>query len=54
MLEKLRLKAEVGKQLVRTEQELGIITDAVYLELVSELVEISKMTTRWIQSLPKT
>ena len=53
-LEKLRLKAEIGKQLVRTEQELGIITDAVYLELGSELVEISKMTTRWIQSLPKT
>ncbi|MEK7169849.1 MAG: four helix bundle protein [Patescibacteria group bacterium] len=50
-LEKLRLKAEIGKQLVRTEQELGIITDAVYLEFGSELVEISKMTTRWIQSL---
>jgi len=51
MLEKLRLKAEVGKQLVRTEQELEIITESVYLELGKELVEISKMTTKWIQSL---
>lgn len=51
MLEKLRLKAEVGKQLVRTEHELGIITDKTYLELGKELVELSKMTTGWIQSL---
>ena len=55
-LEKLRIKTEIAKQLVRTEHELGIITDASYLELGGELVEISKMTTRWIQSLtnPKT
>ncbi len=51
MLEKLRIKVELGKQLVRTEHELEIITQAVYLELGKELVEISKMTTRWIQSL---
>lgn len=51
MLEKLRLKTEVAKQLVRTEHELGILTDASYLALGEELVEISKMTTRWLQSV---
>lgn len=52
MLERLRLKTEVAKQLLRTEHELGIINNSAYLELGKELVEISRMTTRWIQSLP--
>lgn len=49
-LERLRLKTEVAKQLVRTEHELGIITETSYLALGKELVELSKMTARWIQS----
>jgi len=53
ILEKLRIKTEVAKQLVRTENELGIIADATYLEFGNKLMEISKMTTRWIQSLLK-
>ncbi|OHA18086.1 MAG: hypothetical protein A2836_01700 [Candidatus Taylorbacteria bacterium RIFCSPHIGHO2_01_FULL_45_63] len=53
MLEKLRVKTEIAKQLLRTEYELSIITDTLYLDYVSQLVEISKMTTGWIQSLPQ-
>lgn len=52
-LEKLRVKTEIVKQLVRTEYELNIITDILYLDYASQLVEISKMTTGWIQSLPQ-
>lgn len=53
MLEKARIKIEIAKQVVRTEHELDILADAEYLALGNELVEISKMTTRWIQSFQK-
>lgn len=51
VLERQRISTEVAKQLVRTEHELGILADEEYLALGNELVELSKMTTRWIQSL---
>ena len=47
-LELMRVKIEILKHLVRTEQELKTITEGVYLRLSTELVEISKMTNGWI------
>ncbi len=50
-LEKLRLKIEVLKHIIRTEKELGIVDDKTYIRLAEQLVEISKMTNGWIRSL---
>jgi hypothetical protein len=47
-LEFLRVKIEVLKHLVRTEQELGVLKEKTYLHLAGQMVEISKMTNGWI------
>ncbi|MBI2476007.1 MAG: four helix bundle protein [Candidatus Taylorbacteria bacterium] len=52
ILESARLKTEIAKQLIRTEQELHIIAEASYLALEEGLQEISKMLNGWINSLP--
>lgn len=51
-LEKLRIKTEVAKHLVRTEHEIGVIADTQYITVEAQLVEISKMAGGWIRSLP--
>lgn len=48
ILERLRVRIEVLKHLVRTEHELCIIQERVYLRLSEQLVEVSKMTNGWI------
>ena len=50
-LEILRVKISVLKNLIRTEQELGIISEKIYLQLAKQTVEISKMTSGWLKSL---
>lgn len=47
-LESLRVKVEVLKHFIRTEQELGVIKAKTYLCLSEQLIEISKMTNGWI------
>lgn len=47
-LEKLRVRTNVLKNLVRTENEIGIIDAKTYLRISEQLVEISKMTNGWI------
>lgn len=47
-LESLRVKIEMLKHLIRTEQELGVLKENTYLHLSAQLVEISKMTNGWI------
>ncbi len=47
-LERLRVQIEILKHLVRSEQELGVITERTYLRLAEQLIEISKMTNGWI------
>ncbi len=42
-LQKLRIKSEVAKHLIRTEYEMAVIADAQYIALETQLVEISKM-----------
>lgn len=51
VLELLRVKISVLKNLVRTEQELEIINDKTYLRISEQLVEISKMLGGWIKFL---
>jgi len=50
-LEMLRIKISVLKNILRTEYELGIINEKIYLRISEQLVEISKMTNGWIKSL---
>lgn len=52
ILESARVKTEVAKQLIRTEQELHSITEVSYLALEGQLQEISKEITKWSMSLP--
>lgn len=47
-LELLRIKTEVMKNLVRTENELAIIDMKTYVRLSEQLIEISKMANGWI------
>ncbi len=47
-LDALRLKTEILKHLIRTENELEIIHDKTYLRFSEQIVEISKMTNGWI------
>ena len=47
-LELLRVRIEVLKHLIRTEQELVVLKEKSYLHLSGQLVEISKMTNGWI------
>ena len=48
-LEKLRTDVEVCKHLLRTESELGIITEKSYIFVTAKLIEISKQITGWIK-----
>jgi len=47
-LQKLRINIEILKRLIRISQEIGIITTKIYLQLESQLQEISKMATNWL------
>lgn len=46
-----RIEIEILKQLIRTEYELKIITEKVYLQIQNKLQEISKMTNGWLKYL---
>lgn len=48
ILEILRIKIGVFQNLIRTENELGIIDDKIYVRISAQIVEISKMTNGWI------
>ena len=48
ILQKLRVKTNVLKNIVRTEYEIKIIDMKTYLRISEQLVEISKMTNGWI------
>jgi len=50
-LNSARIKIEVMKRLIRLTGDLSIIENKKYLELESDLQEISKDTTNWIHSL---
>ena len=50
-LNSARIKIEVMKRLVRLTGDLDIIKNEKYLELESDLQEISKDTNNWMQSL---
>ena len=47
-LELARVQAEVLKNLIRTEHELKIISEDKYIQLSKEIVEISRMLSKWI------
>lgn len=49
VLETLRTKIEIAKQLIRTAHELKIFQDKVYLNLEEGLQEVSKMANGWIK-----
>jgi len=51
LLCKARIKIEVLKRLIRMTPDLNIIQIQKYVELESELQEISKMTNGWIKYL---
>lgn len=48
VLESLRVKTEVLKNLIRTEEEIGIIELKIYVRTSEKAVEISKMINGWI------
>lgn len=48
LLEKLRLKAEILKHIIRSEYELGILEQKKYLRISEQLIEISKMANGWL------
>lgn len=50
-LERARLITEKLKHLVRLEYEMKIIHEKSYIQIQSELVEISKMINGWIRYL---
>ena len=47
-LELLRIKIGLLQNLVRTENELGIISQKSYFYLSSQMIEISKMANGWL------
>lgn len=47
-LEELRIDIDILKNLIRTENELGIINVDDYIKVSEQSVEISKMTNGWI------
>ena len=53
ILKKLQVNVEILKHLVRTSQELGIISVKTYFTLVPKLHEISKMTAGWKSYIAK-
>jgi len=48
ILETLRIKTGVIQNLVRVENEVGILDLNSYVRISGQLVEISKMTNGWI------
>jgi len=46
-----RIKIEILKRLIRTTYELNIIESKAYIDLESDLQEISKMTNGWLKYL---
>jgi hypothetical protein len=49
VLELLRIKIELTKQLIRTAHEIGALPESHYLKWQASLQEISKMTNGWIR-----
>jgi hypothetical protein len=49
LLKKARIQIETLKQLIRTEYELKIISEKIYLQIESKLQEISKMINGWLK-----
>ena len=49
VLQELRIRVEILKQLVRLSNELEIITRKKYFLLEQQLIEISKMCNGWIK-----
>lgn len=43
-----RIRSQVLANLLRTEYELGIIKEKIYLHLSAQLVEVAKMLNGWI------
>lgn len=54
ILETARVCAEVMKNIIRTEHELGMLDQKSYLRLSKDAVEISKMLNGWIVYIGKT
>jgi hypothetical protein len=50
---RLRIEIEVCKQLIRVAHELGSIEQKDYLMLSEFLIECSKMSYKWLESLTK-
>ncbi len=50
-LEKLRTTIDVCQHLLRTEYELGVFNEKVYIRITGFLIEISKQTSGWIKSM---
>lgn len=51
VLQILRVKISVLKNLIRTEQELAVIAEKIYLRFAEQAVEISKDSSNWINSI---
>lgn len=51
ILQSVRIKIEVLKRLIRLSNQLHIIKNKKYIELISDLQEISKMINGWIKYL---
>jgi len=51
VLNSARIKIEVLKRLIRVANELNIVQKNKYIELETDLQEISKMTNGWIKYL---
>ena len=51
VLENVRIKIEMIKQIVRTANEIGVIPEKQYLAWQSSLQEMSKMTNGWLKYL---
>mgnify|MGYP003393950528 FL=1 len=52
-LKQLRLKIELLKNLIRLANELKILEDKIYLNLQTDLQEISKMALGWLKYTQK-
>lgn len=50
-LNNARIKIELLKNLIRISNDLSIISNNKYIELESDLQEVSKMTNGWIRYL---
>ena len=54
LLNSTRIKIEILKRMIRLMYELNIIENKKYIQLESDLQEISKMTNGWIKFLKQT